>query len=268
MNKRLLWADRARILAAFLVVAVHVNGVSFLGSVARIGVPLFVMLSGALVLNKKYDNEIKFLASHWMRILVPWVVWAGIYSVVQHGNWLMAVRSQFNFLKIMMFVYAVSPVLRRFGRKVWFWVAMAGIIKAVAKPVGIMDYPFDVVYLGYFALGGWIASQKETKIWKGIVMWITGLVVVSVGLEYTYTSLGVVVMALGAFLTLKSWGGTGSGLKAWAETGFGVYLMNILIVARWTWGDGLAKTIAVYILCASITWVLLRIRGVQLVVGG
>ena len=76
-KKRILSYDVIRIVAIFAVVMVHVvsiylrrapvDSVEFItanvwGSLARIGVPMFVMLSGALLLNEERSYSYKTMA--------------------------------------------------------------------------------------------------------------------------------------------------------------------------------------------------------------
>jgi surface polysaccharide O-acyltransferase-like enzyme len=49
-------------------------------SVGRICVPLFVMLSGALLLQpEKYDTLASFFKKRWARIGLPWIFWGAAY---------------------------------------------------------------------------------------------------------------------------------------------------------------------------------------------
>lgn len=91
----LFWADRLRNLATVMVVAIHVSGSVAQGnteydtffwwtgnlwdSVARPSVPLFVMLSGFLLLGKDYELGY-FLNRRFSRVVVPALFWMVIYS--------------------------------------------------------------------------------------------------------------------------------------------------------------------------------------------
>ncbi|MBP6828027.1 MAG: acyltransferase family protein [Saprospiraceae bacterium] len=91
----LFWADRLRNLATVMVVAIHVSGSVAQGnteydtffwwtgnlwdSMARPSVPLFVMLSGFLLLGKDYELGY-FLNRRFSRVVVPALFWMVIYS--------------------------------------------------------------------------------------------------------------------------------------------------------------------------------------------
>jgi surface polysaccharide O-acyltransferase-like enzyme len=74
--KRLLWADAIRILAIYLVVQIHTMNIS----VAKTSIPLFFMVSGALLLGKKEKYTI-FFKKRVLKVLIPWIFWTLIYMV-------------------------------------------------------------------------------------------------------------------------------------------------------------------------------------------
>lgn len=91
----LFWADRLRNLATVLVIVIHVSGSVAQGdthydtffwwsgnlwdSLGRPSVPLFVMLSGFLLLGKDYPLGY-FLKRRFSRVVVPALFWMVIYS--------------------------------------------------------------------------------------------------------------------------------------------------------------------------------------------
>lgn len=97
MKNNLLWADLCRILATFGVIVIHASGsyfhqfnsltlpdwysVNILQSLVRVSVPLFFMLSGALLLNRDNFYTISSLLSRILRIAMPLFVWSIIYLI-------------------------------------------------------------------------------------------------------------------------------------------------------------------------------------------
>ncbi|MCD8049660.1 MAG: acyltransferase family protein [Clostridia bacterium] len=95
--KRISYADAARIAAAGAVVLLHNAGVRLLGpdvgsgdfvwavffdAFARWSVPLFIMLSGMLFLNKEKKLDIKRLyKKNILRLVTAFVFWSYIYNV-------------------------------------------------------------------------------------------------------------------------------------------------------------------------------------------
>ncbi len=98
-SKMLYWPDRLRNLATVLVITIHVAAPvahgfpdqntwwwwygNFWNSLARAGVPLFVMLSGFLLLGKDYDLG-DFLKRRFSRVVMPALFWMAVYSIYNH----------------------------------------------------------------------------------------------------------------------------------------------------------------------------------------
>ena len=88
------WADRLRTLATFMVIAIHVSGPlaeqlpdmntwewwysNWWDGISRASVPLFVLLSGGLLLTKDYPTG-DFLKKRLSRVLVPGIFWMIVY---------------------------------------------------------------------------------------------------------------------------------------------------------------------------------------------
>ena len=66
LNKRILYLDQLRSLAII--------------SIVRVGVPLFLMVSGALLLNRKLKMSV-FFKKRARSVVVPFICWAAIYSI-------------------------------------------------------------------------------------------------------------------------------------------------------------------------------------------
>jgi surface polysaccharide O-acyltransferase-like enzyme len=96
-----VWADRLRNIATLMVVLIHVAapvaqsyGTGDIGwwwtgnwwnSASRPGVPLFVMLSGYLLLGKDYPTP-DFLKRRFTRVLVPSLFWMAAYSYYNYKS--------------------------------------------------------------------------------------------------------------------------------------------------------------------------------------
>jgi surface polysaccharide O-acyltransferase-like enzyme len=93
------WADRLRNIATLMVIAIHLAApIAFeypdlntswwwtgniINSMTRPGVPLFVMLSGFLLLSKDYDL-IDFLKRRFSRVIIPALFWMSYYLYNNH----------------------------------------------------------------------------------------------------------------------------------------------------------------------------------------
>lgn len=95
MKERKNYLDYLRILSAFSVVVLHVsaqnwysadiygfewNMFNIYDSIFRFGVPVFVMISGALMLDKDINIK-KLYSKNILRLIVSFLVWSTIYGI-------------------------------------------------------------------------------------------------------------------------------------------------------------------------------------------
>ena len=95
VSERKIWADNIRLLSTVGVVILHVASTGLYGfgklsttdwmiayisdSIMRCCVPLFFMLSGALILSKS-DSTLKFYKNRFSRVLIPFIFWSFIFN--------------------------------------------------------------------------------------------------------------------------------------------------------------------------------------------
>ncbi len=100
LNKRNYSLDIARIIAALTVIMIHCSAPFVTGSqlfssefvfgnmfdsISRIGVPLFLMISGALFLDEQKEVTLKGIISKNIKSLaIITIIWSVIYSVVKN----------------------------------------------------------------------------------------------------------------------------------------------------------------------------------------
>lgn len=192
-SERILWLDIAKIVATFLVVVIHTVGTPNLvvmttnldwvilvlyDSFSRICVPLFVMVSGALLL-KKTEPYKTFFKKRINRILLPWLVWTGIYlmwfniskTLDTSSIYTLSIQiyslfiNQFWFLPMIIGLYLITPPLRVFlfhakrfdiAYLLLFWGIVYSIYPLIMKimsPHYTMVTPYALEHLGYYILG-------------------------------------------------------------------------------------------------------------------
>jgi surface polysaccharide O-acyltransferase-like enzyme len=164
------------------------------GSFARTCIPLFVMLTGVLLLQpSKADEPIRvFFSKRWLRIGVPFIFWGGVYFawdfLVDHqinyqpisigsivNGLLTGPDYQFWFLYLLLGLYLLTPIIRiivknakwevlKYFLLVWF------IGTAIAPLLGLFtQYTLDanlfVVtgWVGYFVLGAYIVQLQVRR---------------------------------------------------------------------------------------------------------
>ena len=138
-KQTIYWVDLIRVTAIYLVVMIHVSGqltniwgkipndqwmiANIYGSVARISVPLFFMISGYLLLPRS-ESLRSFYTKRIPKLLVPLVVWSLIYLLWYCGghactpklvSYLLLIKGAYYhlwFLYSLIGIYLVLPVLR------------------------------------------------------------------------------------------------------------------------------------------------------------
>ena len=96
-SSRIPWLDNIRVFACILVIASHIVGQffvsppftpdnetcawsSFYTVLVRVSIPLFFMISGALLLPVR-DTTGQFLKKRFTRVLFPFLLWSAFYTV-------------------------------------------------------------------------------------------------------------------------------------------------------------------------------------------
>lgn len=200
--KRLVWPDLIRIVAMAGVVVIHAFKLpnydlplqfpfsifSLIGFViAKSCVPLFLMLSGSLLLAKAEPDRV-FLFKRLKRILLPWTIWTLIFLVTKYLPELTSLVSglktfrqiftaEFTFLPVLFCLYLLVPYLKIIIKNssyskqiilVGFWFLGISLLPYLRDT---MAFPAKVDnglvrqtlnYSGYLILG-WLIRQATTK---------------------------------------------------------------------------------------------------------
>lgn len=174
----------------------------FYGSLCRFAVPIFFMVTGALLLDPAKKMSLKKIyVNYFLRMLGCLFFWALIYElyfyiafVILYGtrtpNWLwLSLKDVFTFehhfhlyyLQILLLFYVMLPVVRAFvagaDRKtlryaliVWFILGVCFPFLRLFEPFASLDgipaqYPIQMAYssLGYGLLGYYIKTSKLEK---------------------------------------------------------------------------------------------------------
>jgi len=183
------WVDFMRFLGAFLVVLAHIENwgagpawvKNFYYTISRVGVPLFFLISGYLLLSKQEDL-LTFFRKRASRIVIPFLVWSIIYDVQNSdafagGIMLEGILKLFIrilrgprethlwFFYSLIGLYLLTPILRVFVAKarnseilyyiaLWF-IAMPilFIVEAFTPLKNGFEIYYTGGYVGYFLLG-------------------------------------------------------------------------------------------------------------------
>ncbi|MDI9576556.1 MAG: acyltransferase family protein [Thermoproteota archaeon] len=214
--------DTIRFIAIFLIIFLHSSGypykfltpettvidivnwftLNFYDTIGMFGLPLFVMLTGALLLNPvKSDEPLRvFYKKRFNRIGLPFVFWTIIYFI-----WTFAVLdwpfTTFNvlqglisgsyyhlwYLYVLMGLYAVTPVLRvlvkNLTRNLFTYLLILWFTGTVVTPAihTFTDFNFNPVvfvifdWVGYYLLGVYLINSNIRRFVAYTVM-ILGLI--------------------------------------------------------------------------------------------
>lgn len=216
-KKRVFYLDVLRVVACVAVVLVHCSSQyvktdigsfdfwigNVIDSLARIGVPLFVMISGTLLLDKNYCFGKKKLISHVKRLVFFFLFWSAVYclsfrgaSLIKHpdaSTILEAVGAFIQghyhlwFIYLIIGLYLITPLLRLWVKDenkkyVKYFIGLAVVFAfIVPQIIDIGSYYSDVFaifekilrkklyleYVGgftaYFILGWYINNFQISK---------------------------------------------------------------------------------------------------------
>ncbi len=221
---RIFYLDEVRALAILLVILCHIirefckiRPAGSLGWTASgilidfgvIGVPLFLMISGALLLNRDYELP-DFLKRRFSRILIPFLFWAillPIYKIVIYpkdpSKYLtLFLDGQYWFIWMLIGVYLFLPIINSFVKEygikgVEYFLAIWSVTLILNTfgmyPFHNLDLSYFAGYLGYIVLGYYL-SVKEFNIKDRYMIWIGLLLFIvftAINMRYTLTHIKV-----------------------------------------------------------------------------
>lgn len=228
VTNQFAWADALRVYAAMCVIFLHVAATGVLAypgisltnwwvcnlydSAVRYCVPLFIMLSGALLLPTERPLSV-YLKKRVTRIVIPWLFWSIIYLVYHYlkkdagdpqgighlVKWVyakMQTGAEFHFWYIYMVlgILLFVPVIGRFARAapaqellffLGIWVLTLFSNYPIFSKYWIrVDLTYFSGYLGYLILGYYLSVKSDDT--KGL-RW---LAIGAIGVGYLITLLG------------------------------------------------------------------------------
>lgn len=133
--------DTLRTIAILMVITIHTTGqfvldvsqkdfgyytASFFESIVQIGVPIFVMLSGTFILDKKIDCWKDFYQKRLPKLIIPFVVWLPLnwlWLVIKGDNLLSIIINgggllQLWFIPMLLILYIITPLLQIVVRRI------------------------------------------------------------------------------------------------------------------------------------------------------
>jgi len=204
------WADNMRFFATIGVIILHTsaNGLyqfnsieisdwgilAFIDSAMRCCVPLFVMLSGALIL--KQDKDLfPYLKNRFLRIIVPFLFWSLVYCLayilggIKLNTITNITSSSFDILKDILFY---KGIFKQQAFHFWYVYMIIGLF--IVAPI----------------LGRWIKAATEKEILYFLGIWLITTLFESIylksynpNLQLTYFAGYIGYFVLGYYLSIK-----------------------------------------------------------------
>ncbi|MFD2177600.1 acyltransferase [Veronia pacifica] len=228
---RVFFLDLLRTIAILGVIAIHITGyfvtnyqtyegvtwwfANVLNSTSRFAIPIFLMLSGALLLNGKLDEDPLTVAKRRIiKLGIPFIIWSIIYtlykylmfetqslSVIDLAKKAIVefasndVYSHLWFMYVITAIYLVSPFIHRavYGAQemeirylliLWFVVTVclftiqqvyAHFNNGFRYPLVNIDIPIAAEHTGYFILGYYLYRFDMPSQWRNVFYWMGGL---------------------------------------------------------------------------------------------
>ena len=228
-QENLFWADMVRACAVFGVILIHVAAdvvtlwgkvpaswwwaANFYDSLVRGAVPVYIMLSGALLLPKA-ESFGDFFRKRFARIMIPFVVWTLVYlfwkkcfyrpdlGLAEAIRWVLSGSVHFHlwFLYLIVGLYLVTPLFRILvahasRREMLYFLGLCFVISSLVpfaeKLCGMflhVDLKFGLPvepaqgFIGYFVLGYFIRCDvTEKSIPMAWTFWVVSLLVCMFG---------------------------------------------------------------------------------------
>ena len=251
-KKRIFYIDFIRALAIALVVLAHTVRIFFYNpgspsfnlhfsapfiDIAVLGVPLFLMISGALLLDRDY-GIVDFFKRRYIRILIPYFFWEivlAIFIIIYKEEPLNLTyfffhyhAIEFWFVWMIALIYLFIPLINIFIKKyemkgveylLIIWLVISLIVTFTQDIIQKFEIIYYLCFSGYLVLGYYLTNKKfkiqDNKIL--IVSFALFVIATLVNVCYTlsfsflnneliyfkYLSIVVVAQAVGLFMFIR-----------------------------------------------------------------
>lgn len=237
-SKRIIYLDMLKVISCIAVVLIHATAVGFteidisstgwkmsavFNLISRFAVPVFVMVSGALFLDKDKEVSVKKLyTKNILHLVIIYIVWTFIYSTYNVYN----KGLEFNILKILkggiiksyyhlwfipmlIGVYVWIPMLKNIVKDkklVEYFLIIFLLFGVIPTTIQLFNFPYSgyignilsriqvpaLSYIGYFILGHYLHTYDITKKHKKVIyiLGIVSLIVAILGTIFYSLHLG------------------------------------------------------------------------------
>lgn len=251
-NEKLFWIDNVRAIATIGVIFLHVSGpltyqfgsapiswwwiANIINSLVRGSVPLFLMVTGALLLPKEYDLS-TFLKKRFLRVLMPFFFWALVHIVM---NLLLKIHSgevhnlnegldniaskisggiafHYWYVYLIIGIYLFLPIIGKWVRnsnekEILYFLMLWMVVTLLSQtPVSGFKYFSQITYyfsgsLGFVVLGHYLTkyhflSKNKKVYWSLILLLLVALLFTIIGTYYLSNTSGKSVQTLYSYFS-------------------------------------------------------------------
>lgn len=204
-SQRILYLEQLRAIASVLVVVIHVSSqhwkvvdvysldwqvMNIYDSFARVAVPLFVMISGAIFLNPKREVKIKDLYTKYVKhialVLVIWSLFYALFYYFRNGETFEKMMTRFIgghfhlwYLFMLIGLYMITPILRKIAESktlTEYFLLLSLVLtsflptlikfpmfKWMSDPFSSLHYHFTLGYSSYYLCGHYLHEYELSK---------------------------------------------------------------------------------------------------------
>ncbi len=226
--KNIDWINNLRLIALYAVIILHCSSpllmqygkvpstdwwtADFLNALTRFAVPVFVMITGALLLHREYEIG-DFLKKRLTRVVVPFLFWSLVYvwyswynEEITFGSdaWanikqvlhLLKYGSAYHLWYVYMLIglYFFIPVISKFVRnasekEILYFLIIWAAVMLITQPYlsrynPSVDMHYFVGYAGYLVLGHYLAFKdfnvKYLRLWM-ILLFVFSIALIAIG---------------------------------------------------------------------------------------
>lgn len=248
VKKRIFYFDELRALAILFVILCHSTTIykpfyynlsylsipSIMNILGWVGVPIFFMLSGALLFNRDYTLG-DFFKKRFTRILIPFIFWMIItvifdyfvlgYSTKTLINLVLGKKRYTWFVWVMIGIYLITPVINSFikeygQRGVEYFLLIWGFVMVLNTfdkyPLFNLELSYFAGCLGFSVLGYYLANKDFRLSDKALIILGPILYFVCLAIDWyihglglfpnasAYYSVYVILASCGLFLFFKA----------------------------------------------------------------
>jgi len=246
--------------------------VTIIDSFVRFCVPIFLVCSGAIILNKDYKISKWITDKVIYRLTIPFLLYSLILAIISHGNIIvfikniLEIKSYLPFYTVIMSLYLLYPVIRSWLKKtedkyikyfILLWVVVL-LIRFYFPKFPYISGNLLYEYIGYPVIG-YFLTKINTKKYKRIAILLyffssilIALITLNLSFDknqpieryFEYTSPLVVLMTIGIFIFIKESEFKINKkidffVKFLSDSSWGMYLLHpiiLQIISPYFWG--------------------------------